>query len=116
MENAVAIPDELVQRIRDAFKKGNYTLQVHGIERMIERSIHPQNIRLVVLEGKPIEYASAGTRGVDASVLFDGKTKDNHPIHVKVAERVTIKGYRHFVVTVYEPDPKLWQNEFSKRW
>jgi Domain of unknown function (DUF4258) len=111
----VDIPDELIQRIREAFQKGNYTLQVHGFERMIERNIHPQSIRQIVLEGDPIEYDPAGTRGKDNSVLFNGQTSDHRPLHVKVAERTTEKSYRHFVVTVYEPGAKLWQNGFSQR-
>jgi len=81
---------------------------------MVKRGIHPRAIRGVVLTGQPIEYDAAGIRGVDESVLFNG-VSENRPLHVKVAEHVTAGGYRHFVVTVDEPDPKLWQDGFSRR-
>ena len=106
--------DELIKRIREAFRLGRYTLRVHGFKRMVERSIHPQAVRQVVLTGQPIEHDAAGRKGVDESVLFSG-VWENRPLHVKVAERVTATGYRHFVVTVYEPDPDIWQDGFSRR-
>ena len=109
------IPGELAKRIREAFKLGNYTLREHGFERMIERGIHPQSVRRVVLEGDAIEHDPAGTKGADESLLFNGLSTEFTPLHVKVAERTTRKGYRHFVVTVYEPDPKLWQDGYSRR-
>jgi hypothetical protein len=106
-------PYELVERIREAFLKGDYTLlQLHGFERMIERGIHPRSIRQAVLDGKPIEYDPAGTRGKYDSVLFNGEV-NSRPI--KVAEQTTARGYRHFVVTAYEPDANLWHNSFSQR-
>ena len=95
----VTPPDELVRRIREAFRLGRYTLQVHGFGRMVERSIHPQTIRQAVRTGQPIEHDAAGKKGVDESVLSNG-VWENRPLHVKVAERVTAAGYRHFVVTV----------------
>ncbi len=110
----MTIPNTLTERIREAFKLGRYTLRVHGFERMVERGIHPQAIRQVVITGQPIEYDAAGSRGVDESLLFNGVV-GNKPLHVKVAERITPTGYRHFVVTVYEPDPEIWQNGFSQR-
>lgn len=89
--------------------------RVHDFERMIERGIHPQDIRQVVLTGDAIEYDPAGYRGTDAGVLFNGRDA-TRPLHVKVVERTLPKmGYRHFVVTAYEPDLTLWEADFARR-
>lgn len=109
------IPHELVKRIKEAFKLGKYTLREHGFERMIERGIHPKSIQKAVLEGLAIEYDQAGIIGVDESILFNGFSTKATPFHVKVAERTTNTGHRLFVVTVSEPDPNLWQDNYSKR-
>ncbi len=109
------IPPQRLERIREAFKQGNYTLRLHGFERMIERGIQPQAIRQIVLEGEPIEFDPAGSRGDDDSVLFNGRTADGQPLHVKVTERKTSKGFRHFVITAYEPSLEIWHNDFSHR-
>jgi Domain of unknown function (DUF4258) len=109
------LPRDLIERIREAFRLGKYTLRVHGFERMIQRDIHPTSIRNAVIEGEAIEYDKAGTKGADESVLFNGFSNQQAPIHVKVAERITSKGYTHFVVTVYEPDPFVWTDNYRKR-
>jgi hypothetical protein len=111
----VNAPLDLVKRIKEAFELGNYTLRVHGFERMIERGIHPKSIRNIVLQGDAIEYDPAGVRGLDDSVLFNGQDDQQTPLHVKVAERVNTKGYRYFVVTVYKPNPQWWEDNYTKR-
>lgn len=109
------IPKALVERIRQAFKMTTYTLKPHAFEQMRKRNIHPKEVRALVLEGNPIEYDSPHVRGKDHGILFNGVTSGGRPLHVKVVEETTSSGERHFVITAYEPSPKVFSNDFSIR-
>lgn len=69
----------------------------------------------MVLGGQPIEHDPPG--GVKPEgVLFNGTTTGGRPLHVKVGlQAQMVRGIRHYVVTVYEPDPTLFSNGFSTR-
>jgi hypothetical protein len=83
---------------------------------MNERNIAPLEIREVVLQGHAIEYDKSGDRGEDQGVLFFSRVSDNRPLHVKVIEVQNAKSnIWHFVVTVYEPDPQLWEADLKTR-
>ena len=82
---------------------------------MGERSVAPSEVRHVVLTGQPIEYDSPGSARPEG-VLFNGNTTGGRALHVKVGLQAQIvRGVRHYVVTVYEPDPKLFSDNFSIR-
>jgi hypothetical protein len=82
----------------------------HAFERMFERAIAPDVVRWIVTTGEVIAdypddrpYPSALMLGFDQA----------RPIHV-VAARNAITNECH-VVTVYVPDPALWDVTFKKR-
>ena len=81
----------------------------HALQRMFERSIQPADIYCVLDEGKIIiDYPDDKPYG---SRLMLGWPA-GRPIHVVAAdtpENETI------VITVYEPDPKLWEPGFERR-
>lgn len=104
----------LASRIRDAVAQGNYELREHAFERMIERNIDPKDVRHVVMEGQAIEYDESGVRGPDPQILFNGETSGGRPVHVKVGERTSGR-IRYFVVTVYLPEPEVFEQEYSVR-
>lgn len=82
----------------------------HAIRRMFERGLSRHAILITVRKGEVIAdypddkpYPSCLVLGVDA-----GK-----PVHVVVARE---NEQRHcVVVTVYQPDPAIWTDDFKRR-
>ncbi len=82
----------------------------HSVQRMFQRGINTEDVLHVLATGDVIEdypddtpYASRlllGWRGV-------------RPIHVVAADNVD--GRETIVVTVYEPDLALWEDDFRRR-
>ena len=81
----------------------------HALQRMFERSIYPADVRRILEEGKTIvDYPDDKPYG---SRLMLGWS-NNRPIHIVAAntpESETI------IITVYEPDPALWESGFERR-
>jgi hypothetical protein len=88
--------------------------RVHAVQRMAERGIREEDVAYVIAEGKEIEnYPSDEpypSRLLLGWVAREGG-QEPRPVHVvtATAEREII------VVTVYEPDPALWEPGFEKR-
>lgn len=81
----------------------------HALQRMFERAIQSSDIRQVLDEGKII--VSYPDDQPYASRLLLGWC-DGRPVHVVAAdtpENETI------VITVYEPDPALWEPGYERR-
>lgn len=85
--------------------------RVHAIERMFQHEIGEEDVRRVLEDGETIKdypddtpYPSRLVLGWHASTL---------PIHVVAAN--DIEGRRTFVITVYEPDPELWEPGFRRK-
>ena len=82
----------------------------HAFERMFERAITTEVIRKVVTKGEIIANYPDDRPFPSALILgFD----QARPIHV-VAARNATTGECH-VVTVYVPDPALWDATFKQR-
>jgi len=68
--------------------------------------IHEHEVKEAINKGEIIEEYS-GDRPYRSFLVF-GKTKDNRPLHIVCApvlnESILI------VITVYQPNPKLWNN------
>ena len=64
-------PQDLVERIRQAARNGNYFLGSHAYDRMNERSVAPNEVREVMIAGEAIEFDPSGTRGEGDSILFN---------------------------------------------
>jgi Domain of unknown function (DUF4258) len=82
--------------------------RAHALERMFERGVTVEEVRLVIDIGKTIEdypedwpYPSKLTIGSVAG----------RPLHVVAAEAEDST----IVITVHEPNPALWEADFEKR-
>ncbi len=84
--------------------------RVHAIERMFQRNISVQDVRGVLETGETIERYPDDWPFPSRLVLG---WRHNRPIHVIVADDE--KGGEAVVVTVYEPDPQLWDADFKRR-
>ena len=84
--------------------------RVHAVRRMFERSISADDVRQVLAKGEAI--ADYPNDQPYPSRLVLGAV-GNRAVHVVVAynerEDETI------VITVYEPDPTLWEPDFRRR-
>ena len=89
---------------------GRLVFRVHAIQRMFQRQVSERDIRQVLEKGDVIE------RYPDA-VLYPGRLMlgwaGSRPLHVVAAENK--KDSETIVITVYEPDPELWEADFKRR-
>ncbi len=84
--------------------------RVHAIQRMFERKIDENDIRLILKEGEVIaEYADDKPF---PSQLLLGFAR-NRPLHVVVARNRM--DTEVIVITVYEPDLERWESDFKRR-
>jgi hypothetical protein len=82
----------------------------HALERMFERAISPGDVARIVAAGEAIaEYPDDRP---NPSRLLLGYL-ENRPIHVVVAYD-SPEG-ECVVITVYQPDPALWDQNFKSR-
>ena len=82
----------------------------HAVQRMFERGIRTSDVRTVITSGEVIaEYQD--DRPYPSYVILSF-IKDR-PIHVVVA--VELDTRECYVVTVYPPDPELWNSDFRTR-
>ena len=84
--------------------------RVHALRRMFVRSITASEVRTVIEQGQTIERYPADTPYPSRLLLgFVG----GRALHVVIAENADDD--ETIVVTVYEPDPALWQPGFRRR-
>jgi hypothetical protein len=84
--------------------------RLHARRQMAERAISPQTIEQVLTDGEVIERAHRPGRPFPIRLLLGWV--EERPIHVLVADD---PGGRHYVITVYEPTPERWSDDFRKR-
>jgi Domain of unknown function (DUF4258) len=84
--------------------------RVRAIERMVEREISADDVRSVVEKGKEIESYQGDFPYPSRLLLGWCGTR---PIHVVTADNTADN--ETIIVTVYEPDPSLWEPGFEKR-
>jgi uncharacterized protein DUF4258 len=82
--------------------------RIHAVQRMAERDISEEDVAMVARTGKEIE--SYPDDKPYPSRLSLGWAHD-HPIHVVTATTE----HEIIVITVYEPDPDLWEPGFERR-
>ncbi len=82
--------------------------RLHAVQRMAERGIRERDVAQVIAAGKEIESYPDDKPYPSRLVLG---WVNERPLHVvtAVAENETI------VITVYEPDPELWDAGFESR-
>jgi hypothetical protein len=84
--------------------------RVHALERMFERGIGVDDVKMVLADGKDIEtYADDSPYPSRLVLGWVGE----RPLHVVVADDYDED--LRIVVTVYEPDPALWDDGFERR-
>ena len=86
------------------------TFRIHAIQRMFERQISPEDVRYVVESGETIQEYPDDTPYPSRLILG---WKMQRPIHVVVADNEADD--EKIIVTVYEPDPVQWTDDFKRR-
>ena len=86
------------------------TYRVHAVRRMFERGITEADVHTALSEGE--EIAAYPDDTPYPSRLLLGRWGDK-PLHVVVAYNA--QDDEEIVITVYEPDPALWEDGFRRR-
>ena len=84
--------------------------RVHAVQRMFERQINADDVKLVLETGEMIENYPDDTP-YPSRLLLGWISK--RPLHVVVAENRLDK--ESIIITVYEPDSELWEPDFKRR-
>jgi Domain of unknown function (DUF4258) len=100
----------LIEEIRDKIAGNLFEFSKHAADRSIIRKIRLHEIEEAIANGRVIEDYPEDKYG--ASCLISGVTQQNRPIHIHCSypSRELIK-----IVTVYEPDPLRWADNFTRR-
>ena len=85
--------------------------RVHATRRMFQRHIGEQDVALLLAHGHVIERYDEDFPL--PSVLLNGCTAANRPLHVVVGVNVPEK--KLVIITTYEPDALQWADDFSRR-
>jgi len=84
--------------------------RVHALQRMFERQLGIEDVEAVVESGETIEDYPNDRPYPSRLVLgWIGA----RPVHVVVAHNLSENEL--IVITVYEPDPELWEADFRRR-
>jgi hypothetical protein len=84
--------------------------RVHALQRMFERRITAEDVRSILETGETIERYADDAPYPSRLVLG---WRDVRPFHVVVAEN--LEGNELIVISVYQPDPALWEPGFTRR-
>jgi len=88
----------------------NLIFRVHAVQRMFSRNISEIEVHEVLKNGDVIEEYLEDKPYPSCLIFCHVKSR---PLHIVTAinneEKITI------IITVYEPDPHLWENDFKKR-
>ena len=82
----------------------------HAIKRMHERRITEAEIHSALETGQVIESYPNDTPHPSALLLGMAGTKTVHVVYADNSE-----GYERIIITVYEPDPAIWHDDFKTR-
>ena len=99
----------IIDQIRDNISKGLYDISRHAEEERRNDSIEVGEIKEALLTGKIIEDYPTDPRGHSCLILGHSR---GIPIHVVCG---TYSSGRTLIITVYKPDPDLWDEHFEKR-
>jgi hypothetical protein len=84
--------------------------RVHAVQRMAERAITVDDVRDVVQNGDLIRDYPDDTPYPSRLILGWRGTR---PLHVVAADNDDTQ--ETIIITVYEPDPDLWESDFRSR-
>ena len=88
----------------------NIIYRTHALVRMFQRKIRVEDVRGVLVNGETIEDYPDGIPYPSRLILG---WRDKRPLHV-VAAYNDADG-ETIVITVYDPDPALWSEDFRRR-
>lgn len=84
--------------------------RVHAIQRMLDRGVSTDDIRTVLEHGEVIDlYPDDKPYPSRLLLAFVGQ----RPLHMVAADNPL--GNETFIITVYEPDPEVWDSSLRKR-
>ena len=84
--------------------------RVHAVRRMFDRGITEAEVSRVLSDGEEIAAYPDDTPYPSRILLG---WRGNRPLHVVAAYNV--EDDEQIVITVYEPDPALWEDGFRRR-
>lgn len=97
--------------IANDIHKWDIQYRIHATKRMFQRNVDEEDVLAVLFNGDIIE------RYVDdypfPSVLINGRSENGRYLHIVVG--IDISERRLYIITVYEPEPKMWADNFSRR-
>jgi hypothetical protein len=85
--------------------------RIHATQRMFQRNIGHHELVAILKMGMVVEQYPEDTPF--ASLLVSGVTESQRPLHAVIALNESEKII--FVITVYEPEPLKWAENFSRR-
>lgn len=96
---------EIIEQIRDKITRNQYEFSQHAVDQSILRIIKVQELREAITNCEMIEDYPDDKYG--PSCLLLGFTAAHRPLHIQCSypSRPLVK-----IITLYEPDPKLWIN------
>jgi hypothetical protein len=97
--------------LRSSTNKWEIVFRVHATQRMFGQRIDNNDVNNLIDKGTIIEEYRDDFPY--PSVLLNGFTKDNRPLHAVIG--IDAKAFRLFIITIYRPDPKRWTDNFTKR-
>lgn len=97
-----------IEKIKDSFLNGTYTLTQHASDRAASRAVRSHEIAEAVWNGHVIEDYPDDKYGPSCLIL--GYTEENRALHVQVSYPPGIK-----VITVYEPSAESWEDDLKTR-
>jgi len=84
--------------------------RVHAVRRMFDRGVTEADVQKVLENGQEIA-AYPDDAPYPSRLMFGWRA--NGPLHVVVAYNT--QDDEQIVITVYEPDPMLWDDGFTRR-
>ncbi|MDX2130988.1 MAG: DUF4258 domain-containing protein [Planctomycetota bacterium] len=88
--------------------------RVHAVQQMFRRGISEVDVRDVVANGTVIErYPDDLPFPAEVRLGWVGAGPGATPLHIVTSFDATSNTL--FVVTVYQPDPRLWEDGFRRR-
>jgi len=85
--------------------------RVHATRRMFKRRIEEKDVMQLLAKGTIIEDYHDDFPF--PSVLINGVSTDNRPLHAVVGTDADL--HRLYLITIYEPDPEKWPDNFTRR-
>ena len=101
----------LSEILRSSLDAWTIEYRVHATQRMFKRSIRDGDVKRLLADGVIIEEYLDDYPF--PSILIYGVAHDNRPLHAVVGMDHEFK--RLYLITIYEPDPKKWSENYSRR-